>query len=152
LKNAHLSSNSYNYFECNQILQWNLQDSPRPESSSVNIINLAKNLLKFQRYWIFPVRLLFGAPLSVHGVVIRLLAFLTMMLESFESSLVESFESFVCAELPKRTYFICRTEQQQLPVTKLLTAHLKPITHRRRDATWRRRCVLGLRTDLSVYT
>jgi len=40
LKNAHLSSNSYNFRMQPNIL-WNLQDM-RPESSSVNSVNLAK--------------------------------------------------------------------------------------------------------------
>jgi len=40
LKNAHLSSNSYN-FRMQQIFQRNLQDM-WPESSSVNTVNLAK--------------------------------------------------------------------------------------------------------------
>jgi len=48
-------------FECNQILQSNLQDM-WPESSSVNTVNWQKNLLQFQRYWIFPRGLLFCMP------------------------------------------------------------------------------------------
>jgi len=45
LKNAHLSSSRLvTIFECNQILEWNLQDI-WPESSYVNAVNLAKKLL-----------------------------------------------------------------------------------------------------------
>ena len=43
LKNAHLSSNSYNFWmqECSQIFQWNLQNM-WPGSSSVSTVNLVK--------------------------------------------------------------------------------------------------------------
>jgi len=36
-----------------------------PESSSVNTVNLAKKLLQFRRYRLFPRGLLFGAPCTV---------------------------------------------------------------------------------------